>query len=183
MRSWPVKNKLLLLFVFFSFSSFASSCLLSNALKDKDLSSNPQFWEEYSKLVASGKSSDEAIKAIRTKFQSGSQKTPVAAAPAGLVSVGSPRRFSFAKRAEQEMSKLPKNLQNKVDEFLDIALNPRGFAEIRDNPGRWHWEKLKQFGPHAQSVRLNGGYRILFDLKDDGQIFIREINKGHIHGS
>lgn len=178
-----MRNKLLLLFViFFSISSFASSCLLSDALKDKTLNSDPKFWEEYSKLVSTGKSSDEAIKTIRAKFQT-DRKTPTVAASVASAQVGSPRRFSFNKRAEQEMSKLPKNLQKKVDEFLDTALNPRGFAEIRDNPGRWHWEKLKQFGPHAQSVRLNGGYRILFDLKDDGQLVIREINKGHIHGS
>ena len=175
-------NKLLLLILFFSFSTFASSCLLSNAMKDKDLSSDPKFWEEYSKLVATGKSSDEAIKTIRAKFASASQRTSAAPAATQAATVGTPRRFSFNKRAEQEMSKLPKNLQKKVDEFLDIALSPRGFAQIRDNPGRWHWEKLKQFGPNAQSVRVNGGYRILFDLKDD-QIIIREINKGHIHGS
>ncbi len=177
-----MKNKLLLLLLFFSVSSFASSCLLSNALKDKDLNSDPKFWEEYSKLVSTGKSSDEAIKTIRARLQNPAPKAPTVAPSLQTASVSSPRRFSFNKRAEQEMSKLPKNLQKKVDEFLDIALNPRGFAQIRDNPGRWHWEKLKQFGPDAQSVRLNGGYRILFDLKGD-QIVIREINKGHIHGS
>lgn len=173
-------NKLLLLLLFFSVSSFGSSCLLSNAMKDKNLSSDPKFWEEYSKLVATGKSSDEAIKSIRAKFQNAAQGS--SAPKVQAASVGSARRFSFSKRAEQEMNKMPKNLQKKVDEFLEIALNPRGFAEIRDNPGRWHWEKLKQFGPNAQSVRVNGGYRILFDFKDD-QIVIREINKGHIHGS
>ena len=173
-------NKLLLLFLFFSVSSFASSCLLSDAMKDKNLSSDPKFWEEYSKLVATGKTSDEAIKSIRAKFQSASQGSQTSKIK--VASVAFARRFIFSKRAEQEMNKMPKNLQKKVDDFLEIALNPRGFAEIRDNPGRWHWEKLKQFGPHAQSVRVNGGYRILFDFKDD-QIVIREINKGHIHGS
>lgn len=171
-------NRLIILVLFFSFSAYSSSCLLSKALKDQSLNSDPKFWEEYSKLVSSGKSSDEAIKSLQSKFQG--QRSPSSSQNKSISTSESPRRFSFNKRAEQEMNKLPKNLKKKVDEFLDIALKPKGFSEIRDNPGRWHWEKLKQFGPNAQSVRVNGGYRILFDLKDD-QIIIREINKGHIH--
>lgn len=170
-------NKLLFLILLFSFNLFASSCLLTDSLKDPSLSNNAKFWEEYSSLMSKGMSSDDAIKEVRSKYKS------TAAPVRSAVSVGTPnvRRLDYQKRAQNELKTLPKNLKAKVDEFIEIALKPRGFAEIRNNPGRWHWEKLSQFGPDAQSVRLNGGYRVLFDLKDD-ELIIRAVNKGHIHG-
>ncbi|HLT22723.1 MAG TPA: hypothetical protein VKZ84_04740 [Bacteriovoracaceae bacterium] len=168
------------LFVFIlCFNSFASSCLLTDALKDPALSNNEKFWEDYSALVSKGMNSDAALKQLHSKFQT----APKVSSSTG-VAVGNPhaRRLKYNKRAENELRTLPKNLKKKVDEFLEIAMAPRGFAKIRNNPGRWHWEKIPQFGPDAQSVRLNGGYRVLFDLKDN-ELVIREINKGHIHGS
>lgn len=169
------------IFIFlFSFQTLASSCLISDALKDPQLSKNPKFWEEYSSLLEKGVSSDDAIKRARNKLETNSKESSVASKG---ISLGTAvRRLEYNKRAQHELKSLPKNLKGKVDEFLEIALKPRGFAEIRNNPGRWHWEKIPQFGPNAQSVRLNGGYRVLFDLKDD-ELIIREINKGHIHGS
>lgn len=172
--------KLIIFSIIFSFKVSASSCLLTEALKDDNLSKNTKFWEEYSLLLEKGVNSDEAIKQARKKFVNAPVNTPVVNKS---ISVSTPvRRLEYNKRARSELKGLPKNLKTKVDEFIEIALQPRGFAEIRNNPGRWHWEKIPQFGPNAQSIRLNGGYRVLFDLKDD-ELIIREINKGHIHGS
>jgi plasmid maintenance system killer protein len=64
---------------------------------------------------------------------------------------------------------------------LEVALRPGGVKELYDNPGRWHFEKLPEFGPDAHSVRLNNGFRVLFDMKE-GRLILREVNKGHIHG-
>lgn len=169
---------MLFAFIFIS-QVWASSCLLTDSLKDPKLVNNEQFWEEYSSLMSKGLDSDAAIKQARLKFQT----PPTSASESKKVSVGTPaRRLQYNKRAQNELKTLPKNLKAKVDEFVELALKPRGFAEIRNNPGRWHWEKVPEFGPNAQSVRVNGGYRVLFDLKDD-ELIIREINKGHIHSS
>ncbi len=174
-------NRIYLFVFIFCFNSFSfgSSCLLTEALKDPVLSNNEKFWEDYSALVSKGVNSDVALRQLHSKFQT----SPKVNSSPG-VAVGNPhaRRLSYNKRAQNELKTLPKNLKKKVDEFIEIALAPRGFAEIRNTPGRWHWEKIPQFGPDAQSVRLNGGYRVLFDLKDN-ELIIREINKGHIHGS
>lgn len=173
--------KIILLAFIFSTHLIASSCLLTDSLKDPKLSNNQKFWEEYSTLMSKGVDSDTAIKEARAKFQTPAHSVTVESKKA--VSVGTPaRRVEYNKRAQNEIRNLPKNLKTKVDEFVEIALKPRGFVEIRNNPGRWHWEKIPEFGPHAQSVRVNGGYRVLFDLKDD-ELIIREVNKGHIHGS
>lgn len=53
--------------------------------------------------------------------------------------------------------------------------------EIRNNPGRWNLEKVEQFGKNARTIRLNGGYRVLFDVTPDS-VEIRRVNKGQIHG-
>lgn len=171
---------LFIITLLFSLSAFSSECLLTKAMSNPKLKDNKEFWIDYSALVASGKSSDDALSALASKYDFSSARAPTVAS-----SIHTPKsafRLSTHKRAEGEIARLPAPLKKKVDGFLEVILKPGGIKEIRDNPGKWHFEKLAQFGPEAHSVRLNGGYRIMFDLKGDNLI-LREVNKGHIHGN
>lgn len=173
--------KRLILLLLFSSQAFASKCLLNDALKDPALSSNPQFWEEYSSLTQKGKSSDESLQLLIKKYSPSLQSTTTAATNS-TSSFQKSLALNLDSKAEKEIKTLPKNLKGKVDEFLDAALKPGGIKEIRENPGRWHMEKLPQFGDNAYSIRLNDGYRVLFDVTD-GSLQVRRVNKGQIHGN
>jgi plasmid maintenance system killer protein len=172
-----------ILLLFFHLSAAASSCLLSEALKDPALSNNAKFWEEYGQLSPKDQNSDLALKALIEKFKS-TQGTVPASAPTSVASntVADNKALSLSvdHKAEKEIKHLQPGLKKKVDEFLDVALKPGGIQEIRSNPGRWHYEKLPEFGPNAHSVRLNAGYRVLFDLDGDN-IVVRQVNAAKIH--
>lgn len=159
----------------------ATDCLLNQALKDPNLSSNPKFWEDLSQLSEKGKPSDQAVKALIARHGGhidGSDTRTNAGAP----SFNKPVSLIMDHKAEKEIHALPKNLKSKVDEFLEVALKPGGMHELHENPGRWHLEKIVQEGNKAHTVRLNDGYRILFDYSDDG-LKVRRVNKGQIHGN
>ncbi len=174
-----MQNKLgiFLLLTFLSLPSLANSCLLSEALKNPALASNSEFWADLSQLSEGGKVTDHQIKFLMEKHGGSLVKVTAAPAPTAVRSSS----FSIANRAEREIRNLPKNLKAELDEFLELAVGPNGLQEIRKNPGRWNLEKVEQFGKNARTVRLNGGYRILFDYTKDG-LEIRRVNKGQIHG-
>lgn len=157
--------------------TWASECLLNEALKNPALNSNPKFWEDLSQLSEKGKPSDDQVTALIARHGGKVERT------SGPSSEGSflkkPTSLSVAHKAEKEIHALPKNLRAKVDEFLEIALKSGGMQEIRENPGRWHLEKLN--GTKAHTVRLNDGYRILFDYSDEGLKVLR-VNREQIHG-
>lgn len=159
-------------------AGFASQCLLNEALKDPKLSGNAKFWEELSELNAKGKVSDQKLKELISKYD-GNIVSP-AAAPVSPAMFAKSARLTIQSKAEKEIKVLPKGLKGKVDEFLDIALKPRGMQELRSNPGRWNLEHIKAEGPNTYSVRLNDGYRVLFDFKDDA-LQVRRVNREQIH--
>ncbi|MNL24309.1 hypothetical protein D3C87_1457370 [compost metagenome] len=169
------------LFLVFGVQAHATSCLLSDALKDPALSGNEKFWAEYGKLSPKDQHSDVALKALIEKYQgvgAGATQTASTVNSAGSGAL----KLTIQHKAEKEIKHLQKHLKEKVDEFLEIALKPGGMQEIRNNPGRWHYERLSQFGDHAHSIRLNNGYRILFDLNGD-TIEVRRVNAAQIHGN
>lgn len=154
----------------------ASECLLNEALKNPELSANAKFWEELSELNAKGKLSDQQIKSLIEKHGGSFSATPAQINPAFQKSA----KLDIQNRASKEIKGLPANLKGKVDEFLDIALKPGGMQELYNNPGRWHLEHIKAEGPNTYTIRLNEGYRVLFDYKD-GELQVRRVNKGQIH--
>jgi plasmid maintenance system killer protein len=161
----------------------AGNCSLASALKDPELSQNPAFWEDYAKISGKGEPGEAQMQALIEKYK-GSKSSSSAAASAAKTDFKASATYRVQTKAEKEIKSLPKNLHGKVDEFIDLATQPGGIQEIRNNPGRWHYEKLAQFGDNAHSVRLSDGYRILFDYdKDTNHFEIRRVNKGQIHGS
>jgi plasmid maintenance system killer protein len=166
-----------LLFTLLSLSVQANNCLLTEALKNPALSGNSEFWADLSRISGTGKPSDQQIKSLVEKH--GGSLAKVTAAPPPVATKSGV--YSIANKAEKEIKGLPKNLKVELDEFLEIAIRPNGLHEIRNNPGRWHLEKVEQYGKNARTVRLNGGYRILFDVTPEG-VEVRRVNKGQIHG-
>ncbi len=171
-----------LLFVF-TMPTWAADCLLQEALKNPKLNSNPQFWEELSQLSANGQPSNHSINTLIEKYAGKSAELRNNSSSLEITEKlkKSPINYSLEKKAEKEIKALPPNLKGKVDEFLEIALRPGGMQEIGNNPGRWNFEKIIEQGKNAYTVRLNDGYRILFDLEDK-DLTLRRVNKGQIHG-
>lgn len=155
----------------------SDSCLLNEALKDPGIANNPQFWEDYAKINSSKLSSEKEVELLLEKY-----KLSLKSATTTTAEFSPSRKLNVQHKAEKEILHLPKNLHQKLDEFIATATAPHGLKDLLDNPGRWNYEKLPQFGNKAHSVRLNDGYRVLFDVTDDG-IEIRRVNKGQIHGN
>lgn len=42
-------------------------------------------------------------------------------------------------------------------------------------------EKMPGFGKNSHSIRLNSGYRVLYELTPEGEVIIKRVNKGQIH--
>lgn len=154
----------------------AAKCLLAEALKNPQLASNEQFWKEYSQLADAGNASDKELEALLKKYNA-TLENQTSQAP-----VLKPSMKISIKPAEKEISKLPSHLREKVEEFLKTVSGPDGIQEIHNNPGRWHLEKTPQFGPNAHTIRLNDGYRVMFDIEPD-QVTVRMANKGKIHSN
>lgn len=168
---------ILLLTLLLSLASHGNSCLLTEALKNPALSGNSEFWADLGRISASGKPSDHQIKSLVEKH--GGSLSTATKAPSPTVT--KPGSLTIDHKAEKEIKALPKNLKADLDEFLEIAVGPNGLQEVRNSPGRWHLEKVEQFGKNARTVRLNNGYRVLFDVTPEG-VEVRRVNKGQIHG-
>lgn len=175
-------NNLIFLIVFglwTPFYSWSAHCLLTEILKNPALTSNQEFWEEYNQLSKKGKPSNEDLMAL-VKRHGGALEKPADAKPSTSASFSRPLELSLNNKAQKEINSLPKNLKEKVDEFLETALRADGIQEIRNNPGRWHLEKVILKGVEGYTVRLNDGYRVFFDHNDKA-LTIRQVNKGTIH--
>lgn len=160
------------------------SCLLTKAIKDPELANNESFWADYSNLSNSKQPTEKDIEALVKKHKA-ELLTNTDSVPKPTVTEipnGKYLRVSVHHKGEKEIAHLPENLHKKVDEFISKATKPGGIQDVRNNPSRWHLEKLPEFGENSYSVRLNGGYRILFEY-DHQEIVIKRVNKGQIHGS
>lgn len=178
-----------ILVLFWGLQAPAMECLMSLALKDPDLIQNSAFWDDYAKLASKGEPSEKQMQALVEKYKPAGVKEverAQASTTTSSTSTAPPisNTYNIQHRAEKEIKKLPKELQQHVDDFLSTATRPGGFKEIQNNPGKWRYEQVEQFGKDAHTVRLNGGYRILFDLdKKTHHLEIRMVNKDKIHGN
>jgi hypothetical protein len=58
------------------------------------------------------------------------------------------------------MKLLNPNQTKNLEEFISTASSKDGIKALYEKPGKWHLEKLKQYG--GSSVRLDNGMRVLF---------------------
>lgn len=176
MRLFVVKNKLILTAILFlSLNSYASTCYMSLTLKDPELSGNAQLWKEFQTEVKKGKSEKEVIANLYKKYK----KTKPEDLKIESQKSKTPLDVKIEKKAQIEINRLSPALRKKADDFLELAHTKEGLADIKANPGRWHFEGLK-FKKDYYSVRINEGFRIMFELKND-TISVKEVNKNDIH--
>ena len=149
---------------------------MSLTLKDQKLASNDKFWADFEKELKNGTPENVAIEKVYKKYTTPSSDNNAASTN---VKTTSALDFSITRKAQLEINKLPPNLKKKTDEFLELISTKEGFHEIKSNPGRWNYEPLN-YAKDTYSVRLNGGYRVLFEQKN-GQLIIKEVNKNDIH--
>lgn len=163
-------------------TALASNCFINDILKDPQISNDQNFWKRYDQFLTQGQSHEKALELSyqehtkkkaqdQTKLQNNSSKNNQ--------SHDRIPKIEISKKGRQEIDRLTPQLKKKVDEFLDLAATPNGLREIRNNPGRWNYEELN-YKANMFTVRLNGGYRILFEYKND-ILVIKEVNKGNIH--
>lgn len=176
----------IILLTLFSQYVFATSCdFFSEAMKNPDLAKNNAFWSEYSQKSNWTNQELEALKNKYLSSQGSAGSTSTIRSSSGnsdnSSSVSSSRSLRFDARAEKEIKVLPKDLHRKLDEFLSLIGTKEGSLELYKNAGSWAPEKRPDFGKNAHSVRLSGGYRVLYDLTPEGEVLIRRVNKGQTH--
>lgn len=162
----------------FTFQASAS-CLLSDAMKDPKLSGNSEFWEDYSKLSAKGNVPDKDLQQLITKHTQ--QNSSVSNDKISSGAVGQAYRLNINSQAKKDISRLSKNLKDKMDDFMDLAVQKDGLKKIRDNPGSWRLEKVIENRRTYHTVRLNDGYRVLFDYDSSGELKIFSVSKSVTH--
>lgn len=165
--------------------ALASKCYIAEAMGDRALKNNVAFWDEYGVLVAHGLADEARVLALARKYNPRfatdvPQTRSASAAPA--TSARTPiRAVSHHRRAQQEIERLQPLIKKRYNHFLETLQGPDGVQAFYKNPGSWHYERLIEYGKDAHSVRLNEGFRVLFDVLEDGQVLIRQVNKtiGH----
>lgn len=176
------KSILILAFLFSAFWVEAKECALDVALRDPKIANNSSFWEDYSKLKNT--QDEKAVGELLKKYGHNSESSPSnvvsRSSSSGAATQAGPRslRVNISPKAEKEIENLRDGMKEKVDEFMATVAKPGGIKEIRDNPGRWRLEKLG--GGNVQTVRLNKGTRIMFEVDGDDLRILR-VNREQVH--
>jgi len=169
-------NKILFFILFFFYAaSFAMDCDLAKAINHSSLVQKSDFWE---RLSAINPKDNNAIRKLISEYSNDALATATQATQsAARVSAAA---IETSHKAEKAIVKLAGANVKHYDDFLKV-INEKGVRGFYDNPGKWHAEKLPQYGPLAHSIRLDGGYRVLFDVAKDGAVLVREVSNKVAH--
>lgn len=181
----PAIAILWLAFLFSSFLRANPACFFTQAAKHPELRSNAAFLEEvgarYNQM--SQVEFDELV-AKHLPRQVERRASTSSAQPY----TGVDRRtyqVNFGSGAKTDTKKLLSGrrvVREKYELFVESIQTPGGLKVIKDNPNSWNFEALPQKGANAYTVRLDQGYRILFDLDETtNSIIIREVSRSPGH--
>ena len=137
----------------------AMDCRLATMLKHPSLAENATFWEKLAKI---NRNDNRAIEQLIKEFvptEALATSQVVTHAASNMKEV-----FSLHKKAEKAREKLSKTNQQHFDEFIQV-LTEKGPQGLYDQPKKWHYEKLVR-GDGQHTIRLDGAYRVLFEIKD-----------------
>lgn len=169
-------NKIIFLILLsVSVASFAMDCDLAKAINHPSLAQKSDFWE---RLAAINPKDNTAIKKLISEYSNEALVTTTQATQS--VARLSAAAIETSHKAEKAIAKLAGANVKHYDDFLKV-INEKGVRGFYDNPGKWHAEKLPQYGPLAHSIRLDGGYRVLFDAAKDGGVLVREVSNKVAH--
>lgn len=169
-----LSKKLFFTFILFlSLSSQALDCRLVEKFSDPKFANNTKFWNELGQLE---NQTDDAVAALikkhdtQFKFSGSSSNVPQ--------TFSIPKGFNVSKKSEKALKTLTATQKKNFEEFVSAVGGKEGIKELYKNPGKWHFEKLKQYG--ESSIRLDQGMRVLFKV-EDGAVEIMDIGKhiGH----
>lgn len=150
----------------------ATDCSIFERIAKSGLNENDAFWNDYARLAEKGEPPAAEVDALMSKYQPQAAASPVADAAVSKSQIAEPNPLQSAtvdlqKSAEKGYAKSPPQVQRKMDEFLSLY-KQKGSGFIQDlkaNHG-WNFETMKDGS--GFSIRLNGGYRSVFQMSDDG---------------
>ncbi len=157
------------------------SCEMSKLLQNASQSGKlgDRFWQDYARASQNG-IGDRELSTLMQKHGVSIPKSESTGRRASDI-LPSPRvRPQINKTVYKDIDRLPPVLKQKYAEVVEnLTKDPSG-ASFYKTPGKWHFEKLPRYGNHAHSVRLDSGYRVLFDIRN-GVATIRQVDKtvGH----
>ena len=169
-----LSKKLFFAFIlFFSLSSQALDCRLVEKFSDPKFANNTKFWNELGQLEDQ---TDDAVAALIKKHDTNFNFSGSSSNVSSGFSI--PKGFNISKKSEKALKTLNSSQKKNFEEFIKAAGGKDGINELYKNPGKWHFEKLKQYG--GSSIRLDQGMRVLFKV-EDGAVEIMDIGKhiGH----
>lgn len=170
-----LSKKLFTTFLFlFSIQTFALDCSLAEKFNDPKLAGNSKFWDELGKLK------DQSDDAVADLIKKHDPQFHYGSAAKTSTSFAIPTSFNVSKKVEKALKLLSPAQKRNFEEFVQTVSGKGGAKALYDNPGKWHYEKLYQYGG-ASSVRLDQGMRVLFKADADGVVDIIDMGKhiGH----
>lgn len=169
-------SRIIFLVAFGSSVSYAGGCDIWKLITDSKVE-DPVFWDRIAELQNTNRFTEENVKAVLA------QQTELSASTGARSVLEAPTPVAVEVSLSTKVERVVKDLQPSLKEDFEVAkqlLEKDGLTSFRANPGRWHAEKMPRYGPNYYSVRLNHGYRVLFEFKGSTSI-IKEVSKdiGH----
>lgn len=146
--------------VFISLNGLALDCRLIEKFSDPKFANNTKFWDDLGKINSE---SDEAVAALIKKHDS--QFKFSSSSNTASKNFHIPEAFNVSKKSEKALKTLNPTQKKNFEEFVQAVNGKDGVKALYNNPGKWHFEKLKQYG--GSSVRLDQGVRVLFKVDGD----------------
>jgi Txe/YoeB family toxin of Txe-Axe toxin-antitoxin module len=170
-----LSKKLISLFILFlGLHSQALDCRIVEKFSDPQFANNTKFWNELGQLEDQ---TDDAVAALIKKHDTNFKFSSSNATAPKTFSI--PQSFSISKKSEKAMKTFSPSQQKNFEEFVSTVSGKDGAQALYNNPGKWHYEKLKQYGGNS-SIRLDSGMRVLFKVDGDA-VEILDVGKhiGH----
>lgn len=156
-----LSKKIFFLFVaIFSLQSWALDCRLVEKFSDPKFANNTKFWSELGQLE---NQTDDAVAALIKKHDT---QFNFSQSPTSTKGISIPQSFQISKKSEKAIKLFTPSQKKNFDEFIQTVGGKDGANALYNNPGKWHYEKLKQYGGNS-SVRLDQGMRVLFKVDGD----------------
>lgn len=170
------KRLIAALLFFITVQASALDCRLAEKFNDPKLANNSKFWDDLGKL---SDQSDDAVADLIKKHDPQFNFKTSSTVSTGSAGFSMPQSFSVSKKSEKALKQLTSSQRKNFEEFIETVGGKDGAKALYNSPGKWHYEKLKQYGG-VSSIRLDQGMRVLFKADANG-VEIIDIGKhiGH----
>ncbi len=171
-------GKICLYLIILNCQAFAMDCHVAAMLTHPEIAANTDFWEKFGALK---KHDNASVEALVKQYSADATKTLIEAR-APLTAVQTQQKFDISRKAEKGIEKLSKVNKKNLDDAIKV-INEEGVQGFYKQPGRWHHEmmiKQKGYSGKEHNVRLDGEFRMVFEIKD-GVAHILDVGKhiGH----